>query len=293
MKRYLLAVSGGVDSVVMLDEMSRIHDRNELVVVHFDHGMQIDSWHAAKFTERLAQKYGTEFIAGSEQLGDVSENTARQARWGFLRSVQKQQGGAICTAHHLDDVLETMLLNLQRGTGWRGLASLRETETVKRPLLELTKSQIRNIALKRRLEWIEDESNQSDKYARNRLRYGLLSRTSPSQKEQLQKINRQLVELRPHIEDQLRFLAEGISTDDKNGVRLNRTDFVQLPEVVQSELLMFLIKSISRSHKNLTKKHLAEAVDFVVLKPTGKEMQLPSGVRIHNRNKSEALIIQT
>lgn len=293
MKRYLLAVSGGVDSVVMLDEMSRIHDRNELVVVHFDHGIQEESWHAAGFTERLAQKYGIEFIVGSGQLGDVSENTARQARWKFLRSVQKQQGGVICTAHHLDDVLETMLLNLQRGTGWRGLASLRETDTVKRPLLELTKSQIRNIALKRRLEWIEDESNRSNKYARNRLRYGLLSRASPSQKEQLQKINRQLVELRPQIEDQLRVLADQHSEVGDEGARLNRTDFAQLPKEVQTELMMFLIKSISRSHKNLTKKHLAEAVNFVLTKPTGKEMQLPSGVRIHNRNKSEALIIQT
>lgn len=170
MKRYIVAVSGGIDSVVLLDSLARQGD-NELIVAHFDHGIRPESDADARFVEALAIKYGLVFKMRREELGPTaSEDHARTRRYTFLNEVAKKHDAIIVTAHHEDDVIETIAINLQRGTGWRGLAVL-DNPSVVRPLLAMTKSDIRQYALKNDLEWVEDETNRSDAYLRNQLRF--------------------------------------------------------------------------------------------------------------------------
>jgi len=171
MNCYVLAVSGGVDSVVLLDmfiKRCRVTPC-KLVVAHFDHGIRTDSADDAEFVGKLAEKYGLEFETRREELGpDASEATARHHRYAFLREVAKKHSAEIVTAHHIDDVIETIAINLTRGTGWRGLAVL--DSGVARPLTNMTKTEIVNYAKQNKLEWREDATNQTDDYLRNRIR---------------------------------------------------------------------------------------------------------------------------
>ena len=116
MATYVVAVSGGVDSVVLLDVFSKIK-HHTLVVAHFDHGIRTDSVHDARFVEALAKKHTLTFETLREELGaDASEEKARDRRYAFLRSVAKKYDGRIVTAHHSDDAVETIAINMSRGT---------------------------------------------------------------------------------------------------------------------------------------------------------------------------------
>ncbi len=166
--KYLLAVSGGVDSVVLLHMMSKIEEA-DIVVAHFDHGIRDDSSEDAKFVGELANKYGFEFVTKREELGkNASEELARDRRYAFLRDEATKRKAKIMTAHHGDDAVETVAINSKRGTGWRGLAVL--DSDVIRPLLSMSKQHIIDYAKANNLEWHEDSTNASDKYLRNRIR---------------------------------------------------------------------------------------------------------------------------
>ena len=139
--QYILAVSGGVDSVVLLDMVARRRP-GPLLVAHFDHGIRPTSAEDAKFVGQLAAQYQLPYISQREALGrSASEATARYHRYAFLHQLAAQYGGTLMTAHHLDDVVETIALNLQRGTRWRGLAGLSDPR-ISRPLIGRTKQQL-------------------------------------------------------------------------------------------------------------------------------------------------------
>lgn len=179
--RYVVAVSGGIDSVVLL-HMLQAEGNHELIVAHFDHGIRDDSAADARFVAALAQRYGVPYASERVELGPgASEETARRYRYDFLQRVATEYQATIVTAHHADDVVETIALNLERGTGWRGLAVL-DRPSVVRPLIHQTKQQLYDYALAQRLEWVEDSTNAEDTYTRNRLRRQIVRTLSVDQR---------------------------------------------------------------------------------------------------------------
>jgi tRNA(Ile)-lysidine synthetase-like protein len=184
--KYVVAVSGGVDSMVLLDSL---HNRGdyELIVVHLDHGIRDDSYKDKDLVDETAQKLSLEFINEEIKLGArASEAKARQARYKFLNQVKSQTGAvAVITAHHQDDVLETAIHNILRGTGRKGLSSLRSRQEVVRPLLKVTKDEILNYARTNNIVWREDSTNQDTAYTRNYIRHKIISRLSSADRVKL------------------------------------------------------------------------------------------------------------
>ncbi len=182
--RYVVAVSGGVDSVVLLDLLKDLPGV-QLTVAHFDHGIRADSLQDRVLVQKLALQYDIPFAYDSAALGpDASEDVARRARYEFLHKVRvAAKAKAIITAHHQDDMLETAVINLLRGTGSRGLSSLKSRDRVVRPLLEYTKTQIKSYATEHGLKWREDSTNLDQKYLRNYVRIKILCRFTPEQRQ--------------------------------------------------------------------------------------------------------------
>lgn len=179
MKKMLVAVSGGVDSVVLLDflvekfrkEKGEAWTQKNLIVAHFEHGIRgEESKQDLKFVEELAAKYGVKFEFENGNLGEnSSEEQARNARYAFLRKIAKRENAIIFTAHHKNDLAETFAINLNRGGGWRAIACF-DSPDINRPFLQFSKIDILNIAKEKGLEWREDSTNFSQKYTRNRIR---------------------------------------------------------------------------------------------------------------------------
>jgi tRNA(Ile)-lysidine synthetase-like protein len=238
---YILAVSGGVDSVVLLDLLSH-QPSLKLVVAHYDHGIRPDSAQDRCFVESLAAQYDLPFYYEEGNLGvKASEALARVKRYEFLRKVQFQtKSQAIVTAHHQDDRIETAILNMVRGTGRRGLSSLKSTKKMRRPLLNEAKTTIITYAKQHNLVWHEDNTNLSDVYLRNYVRHKITPKLSPKSRKQLLEILDKTSEYNQKIDHLLDELLH-------KHARLNQLDrswFIGLPYDVSCEVLLAWMRQL-------------------------------------------------
>jgi tRNA(Ile)-lysidine synthase len=227
--KYVVAVSGGVDSTVLLD-LLRLYPGVKLVVAHYDHGIRQDSAEDRLFVQGLARRHRLPYVYDRGRLGaGASEAEARKARYTFLRKVQQASGSsALVTAHHQDDVLETAVINLLRGTGRKGLSSLTSGEGIIRPLLEVPKNEIIDYAKRHGLQWHEDSTNSSDDYVRNHVRHNILPGWSPEAKARLLQISRHMQSVNQEVDGLLDSQVQG---------KLDREWFILLPHNVTKEVL--------------------------------------------------------
>ena len=166
--KLILAVSGGVDSMALL----AMYKQADIVVAHIDHDTRKSSANDADFVRRKCQELGVKFYETKLELGEgVSEELARKKRYEFLKTIQEKEGGTLCTAHHLDDVLESIAINLIRGTGWRGLTPFYGDELV-RPFIisKLRKQDVLKFAGEQNICFRQDPTNYETNYLRNRVR---------------------------------------------------------------------------------------------------------------------------
>ncbi|MBC7571361.1 MAG: tRNA lysidine(34) synthetase TilS [Spirosoma sp.] len=175
----LLTVSGGLDSVVMAELFSRAG--LPFAVAHVNFGLRgAESDADAVFVQNRAEQYGVPFhltrvdtAAVATERGISIQMAARELRYTwFAELLRKHEYGAIATAHHQNDVLETVLLNLTRGTGLAGLRGMPiRQDNVIRPLLFALRDDLTEYARQHGLTYREDSSNAHDKYARNAIRH--------------------------------------------------------------------------------------------------------------------------
>lgn len=282
--KYLVAISGGVDSVVLLDTLVK-EGEHELIVAHFDHGIRPDSAADARFVEALAARYELPFTVKREELGETaSEELARERRYAFLRSEAERHGAdAIATAHHADDVVETIALNLTRGTGWRGVAVL-DSPGIVRPLLPCFKYQIREYALEQRLEWVEDSTNASDVYLRNRLRRRITNRLPASKRQAVLDLWQKQRELKQLID------MEAVAILEPQAGEYSRYFFTMASLSASIELLrMIVVKTTGRSP---TRPQLERALLAIKTAQPGKTFPLGQTLLVC-RTKSFAITVKT
>lgn len=248
--RKLLAVSGGIDSVVMLH---LFRADKEAVVVHFDHGIRESSAEDCAFVERLAKEYGLPFYSKRAELGsECSEEKARASRYEFFESLLESPEDKIYTAHHQNDLLESAVINLLRGTGWRGLAPLRNPK-IERPLLGWTKANIYRYATEHGLRFRLDQTNNEDKYLRNRVRQKM-SELSDAKKRELLELCLKQRELADEIEEILEASAP-------QGPQFLREFFRELPNELALEYLRYCL-GVSLTRPQL-KRALTAIRDFL------------------------------
>jgi tRNA(Ile)-lysidine synthetase-like protein len=235
---YVLAVSGGVDSRVLLDIMhkqSRENNTWKLVVAHLDHDIRTNSSDDRKFVQMTAKEYGLPFVYQSAHLGkNASEAYARAERYKFLHHVkQASNAQAVITAHHQNDLLETAIINILRGSKRKGLTALRSHDQLLRPLLNVPKSELIQYAKDQGLTWQEDSTNNEDVYVRNYLRHNVLPRLDEQATAQLLTIINKLQSVNSTLDT---LLVKQLQQQDTPGT-LSRTWFNGLPHTVAREIL--------------------------------------------------------
>ena len=247
MKKFL-AVSGGIDSVVMLHLFRNDQDA---VVLHFDHGIRQSSSEDCEFVKALAEGYGLPFVSERAKLGEnCSEEQARKARYDFFKRQLEAPEDKIYTAHHQGDLIESAIINLLRGTGWRGLAPLRDKDLY-RPLLDWNKADIYKYATENKLKFRLDQSNNEDKYLRNRVRQALLN-CSDSQKEKLA----ELAIKQRGLADEFDATIEEVCPE---AAQYSRAIFDNLDDDLALEILRHILKN----RQSLTRPQLKRALEAI------------------------------
>lgn len=271
---YIVAVSGGVDSVVLLDLLNK-QPNLKLIVAHFDHGIRDDSAKDSQFVQKLASKVGMRFELGSAKLGkNASEEQARDARYAFLHKLKEtHQARQIITAHHSDDIIETIILNIVRGTGWRGLSSLRSTEHLARPLLDYTKADILQYAKENSLEWVEDSTNQDLKYLRNEIRHNVMTKMNSKQRSEFIQL----------YKDQLVLMNE-IDAHTAKLTSDQRHNFIMWPTSVSLEVL--------RSQLQLTRPQARRVLMAIKTAKPGTKLEITKEKSLLFTDKTVSTVVK-
>ena len=173
-KRLVLAVSGGRDSIAMLHAAARAAHSSVAIVATFDHGTGRHATEAVQHVESEAAALGLHCISGRAPSVGKSEEQWRNARRAFLASVARFNDAVVATAHTRDDQLETVVMRVLRDAGARGIAGLYAPSDRVRPLLDFTRAELADYATGVGARWVEDPTNESPRYFRNRVRRDLL-----------------------------------------------------------------------------------------------------------------------
>jgi len=182
-KKIVVALSGGIDSVVLLHFLNK-HYPGKVRAIHINHNLSDYCHQWQSFCKNLCQKADINlksidiFIENTSNIEEIS----RKKRYLSLTS-ELNADEILCTGHHQDDQAETLLLQLFRGSGVAGLSAMPENKTIYgsqlyRPLLTISRQQITDYAIENHLDWVEDDSNKNINFRRNLLRLEFLPKLS-------------------------------------------------------------------------------------------------------------------
>lgn len=262
-KKVLIAVSGGVDSMVLLDLMSKIpvSEKPQISIAHVNHQLRDAADDEEKLMQQIAQEYGVPlYIHRWEkklQPETGIEKAARKERYSFFaRILSEQQIPYLMTAHHLDDQVETILMRLTRGASLEQLLGIqprqpftipKENGELIRPLLSFSKEEIYAYAHKQQLMYVEDESNQSLDYTRNRFRNEII----PLLKDENNQFNNHVSQFRLDLADLIEIAQVPISQAYEQTVKnrnkefhLDLEQFFQFPNALQKAVITRILEKL-------------------------------------------------
>ncbi len=282
-ERILVGVSGGMDSVVLLDVLGMLGFECEVVHINYHLREQESAADEALVRELCLQRklnLQIRHIYARTHAADTRysvQMVARDLRYAAFTEIALQQRLSVVTvAHHMDDQAESLLLNLNRGTGPEGLAVMRPvrplTENVNlvRPLMGESRASIQAYATARKLEWREDRSNKDTKYLRSRLRASVMPSLNA---ETLARSARLVAEW---VDEVIRPMIDRSFSEASSGQSLSIAYLKQLPNVLARRLVIEGLRTwLPGSPAN---EALAERILALVNSQTGKQIEVGEGV---------------
>jgi tRNA(Ile)-lysidine synthase len=284
--KYVLAVSGGVDSMVLLDILSS-EPGVKLVVAHFNHGIRDDSDNDEVFVTATAKnKYGLSSVISRANLGkDTSEELARQKRYEFLNKVAiDYEAKGIITAHHQDDLIETAFINILRGTGPRGLVAIVSNPIILRPLISYPKKMLIEYAKINHLDWMEDSTNLNKRYLRNRVRLNVIPGLSDKQRRHTIKLIEKIATNQQEKEKLIATISRNIISNDV----IDRSKFNLLPIEIANELIAYWLRE--KGLLGYDKTTIERVSISLKTSKAGTKHQIKKGFWLDFRSKSARLI---
>ncbi len=295
----LAAVSGGIDSVVLLDALLAVRRPLGLriSVAHVHHGLRgEEADEDARFVERLAAARGLAVASarvdpqairrtGPSRQRPTLEEAARRLRAEALRKFCAELGAdVIATAHHADDQAETVLLRLLRGSGPDGLGGIAERSpdrAVVRPLLAVPRSAIEAYARAAGLRWREDASNFDRAFARNRVRHDWLPALDAAFAPGLLQRIADLAEAQRRdtewIAGEVASAAARLIRREENGLRLERDGWDELPEALARRLARHALQ-LAGSGRDVSRVHLGRMLGQLRRPRSGTVLELPGSL---------------
>lgn len=277
--RVVLGVSGGPDSIAMFNILSKIRQKGlldfEIFVAHVNHGLRENAKLDEAFVEDFCKKMKVRCFVKQAHVAEIAkrekrglEETGRKERYDFFDEIQQKVGAnKIAIAHNQNDQAETILMNILRGTGTKGLIGIeKKNGKYIRPLLGIQRFEIEAYLKEENIEARQDESNNDNAFTRNKMRnvvlpylekefnpsiVGALERLSELAKEQEEFLEKQTSQVYSEI---------CISEDKKSEIILNIREFNKQEKLLQKRIILYAIKKLFGSTKGIEKVHIEDVI---------------------------------
>ena len=275
--RVIAGISGGADSVYLLFVLRELREKIgfDLIAVHVNHGIRGETaLRDEQFTRELCRQWQVSCEVRNVSVPEIAarrklsqEEAGRLVRREVFEEVRQQyQGTKIALAHHQNDNAETMLMNLARGTGIRGLLGIRPVNgCMIRPLLCLNRREIEQALNEEHLLYCEDETNAGDEYTRNRIRQAV---------RHMNEAMEQLGQVWEYLEDETWKQYQNIVQKREEGLFLLQEALGQCAPVIQKRVIQKCLEELAGSARDLGAVHI-EAVTELLEKQSGKKRNLP------------------
>jgi len=288
--KVVIATSGGPDSMCLLHLLCSLKDKYnlDLICAHVDHNVRTTSDNDANFVKTFCETHN--LIFESMMIEKISEdnfhNQARNIRYDFFESLMKKYNAKyLMTAHHADDLIETIFMRIVRGSTLKGYAGFdkqvkREGYEIIRPLMEVTKDDILEYLDLNKQEYCVDESNTEDVYTRNRFRRNIvefLKEEDINVHEKLLKFHNTLKEHNEYFE---KLVNESLVKVYKAG-KLDLKEFKSLDNLIQKRILSEIFYRIYDDELSvITDEHLKLVMNLIYSEKKNSYINLPTGIRV-------------
>ncbi len=290
----IVGLSGGADSVYLLHFLKILQEEYalRLYAVHIHHGIRgAEADQDEEYARECAMSLGIPYESFrcdipllAKESGMSIEEAGRQYRYHCFREIAESKGyQKIAVAHHKNDQAETVLFQLMRGSGVRGLGGMRPCQNgIIRPLLILTREQIETELRMDGIGWREDSSNQDHAYVRNKLRCEVIPylkrEIQPEVVEHVAETAAQLQEVWAYLDRQVREASAALVHRESDRLWFERYKFLSIDPVLQPYILLELMAEMAGSRKDLGRVHVQGWMNLIQGE-TGKRISLPYGLQ--------------
>lgn len=281
----VVAVSGGPDSMVLLNLLLNTNKNLKIIVAHVNHKHRLASEEEAQMVKKYAEDHNAifEYMEITEYTDDNFHNYAREKRYEFFQQcINKYQASYLLTAHHGDDLIETILMRLTRGSSLKGYTGFndiiqKENYKILRPLITYTKQEIKQYAEDNNIPYRIDESNNEDVYTRNRYRHHVLPFLKQENKnvhQKFYKFSKLLLLCNDYIEKETKQKLQVIY---KNNV-LNIEKFKNQEKIIQLKIIEEILnKEYNTDLMLISDIHTNNILDLIHSKKSNVKINLPNG----------------
>lgn len=292
--KVIVGVSGGADSICLLFMLLELKKEwgFEITAVHINHGFRGEDADAdEQYVKKICEDQNTELFVFRENVQEYAkkyglseEEAGREVRRNCFLKVLKNQGASrIALAHHMNDNAETLLWNLCRGTGLKGMGGISPKNGVWiRPLLCLNRSEIESYLEKRGISYCTDKTNLGDTYMRNRIRNHVIpyleEYINPKSVEHMAGCIEKLRKAEAYIERETgKYLQDCTRTGEDARIILDKKRFEDVPEELKSGVIQEILCAAAGKRKDIESVHV-NAVEELLGRQVGKKVDLPYGL---------------
>jgi len=280
--KVLLGVSGGPDSICMLDILSKLSKKLnfEIVVAHINHGIREEALDDEQYVEDWCKKLGVKFFVGHFKVEEIAkeqklgvEETGRKVRYEFFDEMAEKNGcNKIAIAHNKNDNAETVIMNILRGAGSKGLCGINSKQgKYIRPLIECSRQEIEQYCDKEKLNPRIDKTNFKNDYTRNKIRNIVIpyikEEFNPNIINSLERLSKIMQEQEKYLEDEAKkqyknILIEEIKLNENeyNIIVLDLKKFNDLPILIEKQIILEAIQKLFGTTKRIEKIHLDDMI---------------------------------
>ena len=299
--KIVLGVSGGPDSLFMLDILNKLKEelKIEIVVAHINHKIRAEADEEEQFVKMFCEKIGIEFYSKRIEVEKYANNNkigleeaGRKVRYEFFDEVLKQtKANKIAVAHNKNDKVETMIMHILRGSGIAGLQGIQpQTNRIIRPIIEIERKDIEKYCEEKNLEPRIDKSNQDNTYTRNKIRNIVIpyinQEFNPNFIETMTRLSALITEENTFLnslteKEYKKILIQQID----NQITLDLKKFNELDNIIKKRIILYTVSNLRGGSQGIEKVHIEDIVKLCKNNVGNKFLVPNKGLKILVRDK--------